>query len=257
MDVAAILAAARRARAAYVIDPAHSRAAFEALGCSWIGQYRDGDSQAVLSRDAAGSVYLSISGTRFSAGKFGDLFDDIDVVAVDLGGGVQVTRGAYAGCAEIWAWATSLVPAGTVWNVEGHSLGGWRTSYTPLFVPAAQIGAMHAFEPPKGANLAYYQRYAAELANLVIVGNGADVWFGYPRLDSRWIHRPGPMLHLFDGGSRIIDTAAWPGGLDFGDHDIDLVVGRLTAAMSASAVAILPAASPSGDADLQMPAQGF
>ncbi|WP_322069987.1 alpha/beta hydrolase family protein [Paraburkholderia bannensis] len=234
MDFAAILAAARRADAAYVIDSAQSRAAFEALGHHWIGHFRDDDSQAVLSSDANG-VYLSISGTRFSAGKLGDLLDDIDTRPVSLGEGVEVTRGAFDGCADIWAWAKAQVPAGTVFNVEGHSLGGWRATYTPLFLPAAQIGALHAFEPPKGANAAYFQKYASELARLVVVGNGADVWFGYPRMDGRWIHRPGEMLHLLPTGYRIIDTSAWQGGLVLGDHDIDLVVSRLAAIASAAA----------------------
>ncbi|MBB3256840.1 hypothetical protein F4827_001686 [Paraburkholderia bannensis] len=237
MDFAAILAAARRADAAYVIDAAQSRAAFEALGLHWIGHFKDGDSQAVLSSDAAG-IYLSISGTRFSAGKLGDLMDDIDTRPVALGGGVEVTRGAFDGCADIWAWAKAQVPSGTVFNVEGHSLGGWRATYTPLFLPASQIGALHAFEPPKGANLAYYQTYACQLARLVIVGNGADCWFGYPRLDGRWIHRPGEMLHLLPNGHRIIDTAAWPGGLDLGDHDIDLVVSRLAAIVAKPTAAV-------------------
>ncbi|WP_234775152.1 hypothetical protein [Paraburkholderia tropica] len=236
MDFAAILAAARRADAAYIIDPAQSKAAFEQLGHLWIGQYRDHDSQAVLSHDAQG-VYLSISGTRFSAGKLGDLLDDIDTYPVSLSDGVQVTRGAYEGCDDIWKWAKAQVPVDTVFNVEGHSLGGWRATYTPLFLPAAQIGTLHAFEPPKGANLAYFQKYSAALARLVIVGNGSDVWFGYPRLDGRWIHRPGEMLHLLPAGYRIIDTSAWPGGLDLGDHDMDLVVTRLTA------IAATPAAT--------------
>ncbi|WP_321865751.1 alpha/beta hydrolase family protein [Paraburkholderia tropica] len=227
MNFAEILAAARRADAAYIIDTAKARAAFEALGYTWIGQFKDNDSQAVLSRDASGAVYLSISGTRFSDGKLGDLFDDIVTLPVNLGDGVQVTHGAFDGCADIWAWAKAQVPGGTVFNVEGHSLGGWRATYTPLFLPPAQIGALHAFEPPKGANLAYFQKYSAELARLVIVGNGADLWFGYPRLDRRWIHRPGEMLHLLPTGYRIIDTSEWPGGLDYGDHDIDLVVTRL------------------------------
>lgn len=232
MDFAAILAAARRANAAYLIDPARARAAFEALGYSWIGQFQDGDSQAVLSRDAGG-IYLSISGTRFSDRKLGDLFDDIDVWPVDLGGGVFVTRGAYDGCADIWAWAKAQVPRGTVFNVEGHSLGGWRTAYTPLFLPPEQIGTLHAFEPPMGANLAYYTLHAAALASLVIVGNGADVFFGHPRPAGRWVHRPGPMLHLLAQGFQVIDTGAWPGGWDLADHSMEMVVARLEALAAA------------------------
>lgn len=237
MNWAAISAAARRAQTAYIIDPAQAKAAFEALGDTWIGQYQDSDSQAALSIDSSGATCLSISGTRFSAGKIGDLFDDVQIEAVDVGDGAKVTRGAYESAKEIWDWALKLAPTGTVFNVCGHSLGGWRTAYTPLFIPAAQIGALHAFEPPKGANLAYYQKYAKELAALVIVGNGLDVWFGYPRLGD-WMHRPGAMVHLQQTGFQLIDTSKWPGGLSLSDHSIDLVVSRLQAiAATASAPA--------------------
>lgn len=229
MNLDQVYAAALRAQAAYVIDPSAAQIAFEKLGYTWIGQYQDGDSQAVLSKDAAGSIYLSISGTRFSAGKLGDLFDDIDLCPVDVGGGAQVTRGAYESMEEIWTWAQSRVPSDTVWNIEGHSLGGWRTIYAPLFVHPGQIGMLHAFEPPKGANAAYYKRFADELTSLVIVGNGRDIWFGYPRLGD-WIHRPGDMLWLQPMGLTVIDTANWPGGLSLGDHSVDLVADRLAKA---------------------------
>jgi hypothetical protein len=239
MDLRAIHAAALRAQSAYIMDAAKAQAAFEALGYHWIGQFKDGDSQAVLTRDDSGAVYLSISGTRFSDRQFGDLLDDIDLRPVDVGDGAKVTRGAYEACIEIWAWAKSQVPDGTVFNVEGHSLGGWRTSYTPLFLPAAQIGKLHCFEPPKGANAAYYARFAAELANMVIVANGRDIWFGYPRADDvfkflpfviDWIHRPGDVMWLqATGGYSTIQAADWPGGFDQEDHSIDLVVERLTA----------------------------
>lgn len=226
MEFATVLAAAKRAQAAYIIDAAAARAAFEALGYTWIDQYQDGDSQAVLVKDTTGAVYLSISGTRFSAGKMGDLIDDLQTQPIDVGGGAKVTRGAYESATEIWKWAKQHLPASTVWNVEGHSLGGWRTSYTPLFVPRAQIGKLHAFEPPKGANAAYYGLFNDELASLQIVANGRDIWFGYPRLGD-WIHRPGQMLWLQSKGYELIDTTAWPGGFSLGDHSIDLVVQRL------------------------------
>lgn len=228
MNLTQILAAAKRAQAAYIIDAKAAQAAFEALGYGWIGQYQDEDSQAVLTHDPSGAVNLSISGTRFSAGKIGDLIDDLQTDPYDVGAGAHVTRGPYESAAEIWAWAKAAVPAGAVFNVEGHSLGGWRTSYTPLFLPITQIGTLHAFEPPKGANAAYYARFATELANLVIVGNGRDIWFGYPRLGD-WIHRPGNMIWLRSTGFSVINTAAWLGGLSLGDHSIDLVVSRLEA----------------------------
>ncbi|WP_109477723.1 hypothetical protein [Paraburkholderia sp. C35] len=235
MEFRTILEAAKRAQAAYIIDAAAARAAFEALGYSWIDQFQDRDSQAVLVHDAAGAVYLSMSGTRFSAGKLGDLIDDLQTRPIDVGSGARVTRGAYESAAEIWAWAKKLAPTDTVWNVEGHSLGGWRTSYTPIFVPRAQIGRLHAFEPPRGANAAYYSLFENELASLEIVGNGRDIWFGYPRMGD-WIHRPGQMLWLQSKGYELIDTAAWPGGFSLGDHSIDLVVQRLEQIVSTLSV---------------------
>lgn len=171
-------------------------------------------------------THLSISGTRFSDRQIGDLFDDIDLAPVDVGGGAKVTRGAYESAKEMWDWALKLVPAGTVFNVCGHSLGGWRTSFTPLFIPAPQIGTLHAFEPPKDANAAYYQKFVNELAGLVIVGNGKDIWFGYPRFGG-WTHRPGDMIWLTSLGFEIMDTADWGGGMSLNDHSIDLVVERL------------------------------
>ncbi|KAA1013059.1 hypothetical protein FVF58_09725 [Paraburkholderia panacisoli] len=232
MDFSKVLAAAKCSQAAYIIDPTQAKVAFESLGHTFVSQYKDNDSQAVLSLNSTGATCLSISGTRFSAGKIGDLFDDVQLEPVDVGNGAKVTRGAYESAKQIWEWALKLAPAGTVFNVCGHSLGGWRTAYTPMFIPAAQIGELHAFEPPKGANLAYYQKYVRELARLVIVGNGLDIWFGYPRL-GEWMHRPGLMAHLQQTGFQLIDTSKWPGGLSLGDHSINLVVNRLQAIVGA------------------------
>jgi len=228
MDWAALYAAALRAQAAYIIDPAQAQSAFEALGHTFIAQHQDNNSQAVVSVGSDGAAYLSISGTRFSAGKLGDLFDDVDLTPVDLGGGAKVTQGAYASAKEVFDWALSVVPDGEVLNVCGHSLGGWRTGYAPALLPASQIGSLYAFEPPKGANLAYYQKYQKELAGLVITGQGRDIWMNYPRLGD-WIHRPGPMVWIQSIGYKMIDTSAWPGGFSLGDHSIDTLVTRLAA----------------------------
>lgn len=238
MEFAPILAAARLAQAAYIMDAAQAKVAFESLGHTFISQYKDADSQAVLSVDSSGATCLSISGTRFSDRQIGDLFNDIDVAPVDVGNGAKVTRGAYESAKEIWDWALKLSPVGTVFNVCGHSLGGWRTSFTPLFIPAAQIGKLHAFEPPKGANVAYYQKFVRELAGLVIVGNGRDIWMNYPRLGD-WLHRPGPMVWLTSTGFHVIDTSKWPGGFNLADHSIDLVVQRMA---KLAAAPIKPAA---------------
>jgi hypothetical protein len=225
MDFAPILAAAKRAQAAYIMDAAQAKAAFEALGHTFIAQYKDADSQAVLST-CDGKTYFSLAGTRFSDRQIGDLIDDLQTDALDLGGGAKVTRGPYESAQELFAWALSVVPAGTVLHCAGHSLAGWRISYIGSFVPADQIGSLFAFEPPKGANVAYYQKFVRELAELVIVCNGRDIWMNSPRL-GEWIHRPGPMVWLTSTGFQVIDTSKWPGGFNLGDHSIDLVVERL------------------------------
>jgi hypothetical protein len=235
MNFTPVLAAAKRAQAAYIVDPALAKKSFEALGHTWIGQFQDADCQAVLSRDDAGTVCLSISGTRFSDGKFGDLFDDVDLEAVDLGCDVIVARGAYDGLFDIWKWAKGLVPSGTTFDVCGHSLGGWRSLYTPLFLSAAQIGAIHAFESPKGATAAYWSTYAAELAGAVSVCNGRDLWYGWPFLSIPvdYSHPPAELIWLQEEGYKLITPDQWPGGLWHHDHSIDLVVLRLEAIVAA------------------------
>lgn len=228
IDWQAAALAVQRANSAYIMDTAQAKAAFEAMGHVFISQLKDGNSQAVLSVGPDGLTYLSMAGTRFSDGQIGDLIDDLQTDSIDLGDGAKVTRGAYESAGKIFRWALSIVPTGTVLNCAGHSLAGWRISYIPCFVPAAQIGSLYAFEPPRGANLAYYQKYQKELAGLLIFGNSKDIWFGYPRLGD-WIHRPGSMAHLLSVGYQMIDTSAWPGGLNLGDHDIDLVQQRIEA----------------------------
>lgn len=226
MNFASVLAAAQRAQAAYIDDAGKARAAFEALGLFFIGQYQNDSHQAVLSQDAAANVYLSISGTRFSQGKIADLLDDIDLEPVPVGDGAMVTRGAYEGLDAMWSWAQSLAPAGAIFNVEGHSLGAWRTRYTPLFLPRSRIGLLHSFESPKSANAAYWSKYAGELATLVSIVNGRDLWVSWPFLGD-WCHPDRDQVWLQSTGFQIITPAQWPGGRVVSDHDIDLVVKRL------------------------------
>lgn len=88
IDFDQILAAAERANAAYLDTTDKARAAFVTLGLEFLGQYQNASHQACLSRDAD-NVYLSISGTRFSQRKIGDLFSDIDLDPIDVGDGAK------------------------------------------------------------------------------------------------------------------------------------------------------------------------
>ena len=227
MDFPSVLAAAKRAQAAYVMNPAQSKKAFEALGHTWLGIYQNDSHQAIVSRDPVG-VYLSISGTRFSNGKLADLFDDIDNDPIDVGGGALVTQGAYEGLDKVWAWARGLVPTGTVWNVCGHSLGGWRTRYTPLFLAPHEIGDLHSFESPKGGNAKLWEKIGPQLSSLVSVVNGRDLFVSFPFLGD-WSHPPRDTIWLKSTGFQVIQPNQFPGGRLISDHSIDLVVNRLQA----------------------------
>jgi hypothetical protein len=228
-NFAQISAACNRAAAAYAYTEAEATQQFQALGNTLLGFYTNDDHQAVISTDVKGAVYLSISGTRFTECKFDDLFDDFDLALFDLGDddGSKVTQGAYNGLNQMWEWAKSFVPAGTVFNVEGHSLGAWRTLYTPLFLPSNEIGMIHAFEAPKGANELYWQKYATQLASSVNVVNQNDIFYGWPEFDSEVCHPEIPTLWLHPIGYDVILPSQWPEGWDFSDHSVDLVAQRL------------------------------
>lgn len=230
MNWAAILAAARRAQAAYIEDAGQAQAAFEALGHTFLGQYQNASHQAVVSL-AGGEVCLSISGTRFGQ-SLGDLMSDINLDLIDVGDGAKVTQGAYEGLADMWAWAQSKADAGAVFNVEGHSLGAWRTYYTPLFLPRERIGRTHCFESPKAANAAFWNRYG--LPDTVSTVNGSDIWFGYPFLGDDVIQRPADHIWLKSTGFQIISPTQWPRGFSPSDHSIDLVVQRIEAISAAN-----------------------
>lgn len=229
MNRAAIVAAAKRAQAAYILDDAGARAAFEGLEQTFLGRYENDSHQAVVSQDVAGACYLSISGTRFGH-DLGDLLEDLHITGKDLGNGMRVAAGVYDGMQAMWDWAERLVPAGATWNVEGHSLGAERALLAGLFLPAAHVGAIHAFEAPRCGNAALWAHLMPTLANAGCVVDGADLWFGWPQA-SEWLHVPLPHIWLLDdaGHADLIMPDKWPEGDNPDDHDIARVVERLIA----------------------------
>ncbi|RDU99247.1 hypothetical protein [Trinickia dinghuensis] len=241
IDWQATALAAARANAAYLIDQAASQAAFAALGDTWIAQYKNASHQAVLSADAAGETRLSISGTRASAFKVMDVLADMSLDPVPVAGG-HVTAGVQEGMQALWDWVLQVVPRGDVVHVAGHSLGGARTHLTPLFLPVAQIGALHSFEAPKFADSAFYAAHADPLANMVCVVDGADLWASWPwkegpLKDLRWQARPLPAhVWLKDdlGTFEMIPGAQWPEGDNPADHDIARVQARIEKIAAAS-----------------------
>ncbi|MFM0357951.1 hypothetical protein PQR12_31050 [Paraburkholderia nemoris] len=239
IDWQAAALAVARANAAYLVKEADSQSAFSALGDTWIGMYQNASHQAVLSADSRGETHLSISGTRASALKILDVFADVSLEPVPVTGG-NVTRGVLEGMQQLWEWVLSTVPAGDVVHVAGHSLGASRTHLTPLFLPAGQIGQLHSFEAPKFADAAFYAAYADELANMVCVLNGADLWAAWPWKDFRWQSRPLAGHIWLQGNAGIftmIPGAQWPGGDDPLDHDVARVQARIEVIAASQSVA--------------------
>jgi len=219
--------AACRANLAYEQDPAKSEAGFSSLGQGliWLGLYQKDSHQAVACIDTKGEGWLSISGTRFGT-NWGDVLDDAMILPRSLGNGVHVTVGAFDGVEEMWDWANGLVDPSTVWNVCGHSLGAWRTRYTPVFLPANRIGMLHSFESPKGANAAYWEKYQQELAGMVSIVNGRDLFVSWPFMSYEWTHPQTPMVWLKSIGYQLLMPSMWPGGRLLSDHSMDLVEQR-------------------------------
>lgn len=228
VDWLSVYKAAQRANMAYEMDPALSEAGFSSLGQGliWLGMYQNGSHQAVACIDTKGEGYLSISGTRFGK-SLGDLVDDAMLLPHDLGNGMHVTAGAFEGLEGMWDWANGLVDGGTVWNVAGHSLGAWRTRYTPTFLPPDRIGTLHSFESPKGANLAYWERYHNELSGMVSIVNDRDLFVSWPFVSGEWCHPP---LLPVQWITRLLVTeilpSDYPGGMSVEDHSMDTVLSK-------------------------------
>ncbi|MEX3933244.1 hypothetical protein AB4Y32_15825 [Paraburkholderia phymatum] len=222
IDFHALALAAKRANSAYVENDDESKAAFEALGDIWVAQFQDDSRQACLSVDPGGAAWLSISGTRASQGQLLDIYRDTQLEPVAVKGGT-VTRGVCDGMDHVFDWALSTAPAGTVLNVCGHSLGAARAALSLAYLPADQVGALYSFAQPKFLAADFYKTYAAELSRMTCIVSGRDGWCSWPWFDKRWQSRP-PIQHIWlkdDRGTfAMIDGNKWPGGWNFGDHDM-------------------------------------
>lgn len=226
-DFTFLAEAARRCAAVYIEEADRATAAFVALGSTAIDRYHDDTHQAVLHRSSRGRTTLTISGTRIGgtlAERIADLAADIDYLDDDPTDGVRVARGALTGLADLWRWVVDRAAPDLPIDVEGHSLGGWRAVYTPLFLASDRIGALTAFEPPKAGDAAFWAKYP-DLARLTTVVHGYDPCVAWPPLGDL-IQRPGrSLLWLHDGTWTAVSEADWPGGdiFEIGDHDIERV----------------------------------
>jgi Lipase (class 3) len=224
MDWAALALSCRRANAAYIENDDDAKAAFAKLGDTWIGQYQDSSHQACLSVDAHEQTWLSISGTRASDLQLGDVRRDVMLKSVAIKGG-HVTEGAADGMQHVFDWALSTAPVGASINLTGHSLGAVSVTLAPAYMPLERIGTITSLAAPKFIAADFFATYAALFKRLTAVVNANDAWASWPWIDPLWqVRAPVPTVWLKDDQGRFEMLSSgnrWPGGMDFGDHDID------------------------------------
>lgn len=227
MNPLLMLAATQRCNAVYIEDLAAATAAFQQLSMSVIGQYRNLTHQGILSKDNHGQLYLTIAGTRASEGDNIDIVDDVWLTPAAAPRGGSVSSGVFSGMADFWKWVFSNTPAGSIINVEGHSLGAERTLLTPLFLPKERIGDLYAFEAPKCATQEYWDAYREELAGAIQTVCGADLWYNWP-LDRDYVHDAKSTVVWFQSDKvSVISPSAWPVGIDPDDHGIEVLESRV------------------------------
>lgn len=210
-EIQDLLALAQISNIAYTDDPSKQLAQFAALNFQTLGRYEGPDHRALLIRNNDRHV-LALCGTRFSDANVHELFDDEDVLPVDLGDGRRVMQGFHRGMADLAAWAFGLTDA--VLEVTGHSLGGARSHLMPLFAPAERMGQITSFAAPKAANRAYWATCPA----IRRVVNARDLWAGYLWL-GEWC-QPDAMLWLGNGALTPMTESQWIGGIRASDHSI-------------------------------------
>jgi hypothetical protein len=229
MNPLAILAAALRAQAVYIVDPKAAQTAFEGLGMTFLGQYQDATHQGVVSKDAKGQYYVTIAGSRGASGYGADLLIDLWLAPVHAVNGGQVASGVYSGMDKFWAWALDLIPPTAPINMEGHSLGAERVLLAPLFIPKSRLGDMHAFEAPMCADQDYWDAYRDELSHVVHTVQGADRWFAYPPRQG-YCHDAQANVLWFLSNNKIqsITPKNWiTTAFSDADHSIDTLVQRI------------------------------
>ena len=212
-----LLRLARLSNTAYIDAHDEQVLAAAVLGYRIIDLYANADHRALLCLDpVTQEVTLALCGTRFSDANVHELFDDEDVIPVDLGGGRHVMAGFHVGMADLYDWAVVSAPVGTKFKITGHSLGGARAHMAPIFMPPAAVGQITSFAAPKAANKAYWNS-VGDLGIRRVV-NKRDLWAGYPWI-GEWCQQE-PMLWLDGHSIQSMHEAQWKGGLCAADHSI-------------------------------------
>lgn len=234
-----LLLASRECEAAYLDSDAAARAAFEALGCTYIDRLETNLAQAVLVVAPDGILDCIITGTRFSEGtaweRISDVCQDINFTPVAVTGGGGVPAGALARTLAIQRW---LSP-GQKFRLRGHSLAAQCGGAALYAFGAEEIISITSFEPPKGGTAKFWEAHAAMLPLMTVVVRGGDPFFAWPVISLGLRHPPVPTLWLMKapGQWALLDGPdAWPGPTaEFSDHDISGIAAAIDTIVKALA----------------------
>lgn len=235
-DFKALLQSITLADMAYEPDDATARAAFAARGYTVLDRYSDDEAQALALLAPDGRQILDITGTRASEGALAARAVDVgeDIVEVfppdQIGVDAKIASGAHLRATRVWGKLGPLFDTGRPMMGIGHSLGGDTVHALPGIAGVDRFQWLHAWEPPKVANDAYFQMCGWPNDNFLTVINGFDWWADYPWPIinfQKLKHPPGPILWLSNGGWEWVTRETWPGGqlLHASDHDSSLISG--------------------------------
>lgn len=231
-NLTALYASIQRCDAVYIPDADAAITKFQSMGSTEIVRLCTDTNQAILHRPPDGIMTLTDSGTRVSEGTFiervCDIYQDMDYTPYDLGGSCNVAIRPFKDALELYTWVTKQAD-GKLIRIEGHSLGGQKTTYAMEYLPADQIISMTAWESPHQGNDIWWLSLQNKgwLNKLTQVYHGRDPWALWPWESTTLTKGPGSVVWAHSGICEVVPAAALPKAEfinlfdlpDAGDHD--------------------------------------
>lgn len=231
--------------AAYIMDEKEAVNAFEAAGSTVIARLSTVQNQSVLHRRPNGQVRLTNCGSRVSEGSMrqhlSDLSADAGCAPFDIGSGRRVAQIPFQRATATYTWLFDHAPHEAI-DIEGHSLGGWESTFATEYLDADRILSITAWESPHQGNDAYWADLKARglLDRITQIYHGADPWGLWPWEEPELNKGPAPILWLKNGtwcwatkdqlpDANLFDLYELPHADDHGPTSIVTAVNALAA----------------------------
>jgi len=214
-DFKSLYLSIQRCNAAYIMDETEAKNAFENLGSTFLARLSTDQNQSVLHRPANGPVTLTNCGSRISEGSLkqhlSDLSTDAAAWSFDIGNGRLVAKAPFQRAAATYSWLFDQAP-GAILNIEGHSLGGWESTYATEYINNVLINHICVWESPLQGNDAYWadlkERRLLDLFTQIY--HGRDPWALWPWENEDLNKGPGPILWARDGTWSFVSKTDLP-----------------------------------------------